>query len=76
MRSAKYIEGLENRLGRMEHLLKLSGESTLAVPHLPLALSASPAYDIGQASSAKMTTARQTSENSKRSSPKRHARRP
>ncbi len=25
MRSAKYIEGLENRLGRMESLLKLSG---------------------------------------------------
>jgi hypothetical protein len=23
---AKYIEGLENRLGRMEHLLRLSGK--------------------------------------------------
>ena len=25
LHSAKYIEGLENRLGRMEHLLRLSG---------------------------------------------------
>lgn len=25
---AKYIEGLENRLGRMEHLLRLSGKET------------------------------------------------
>ena len=24
-KGAKYIEGLENRLGRMEHLLRLSG---------------------------------------------------
>lgn len=27
LRSAKYIEGLENRLGRMEHILRLSGSS-------------------------------------------------
>jgi hypothetical protein len=27
---AKYIEGLENRLGRMEHLLRLSGTSAAA----------------------------------------------
>ncbi len=25
LKRAKYIEGLENRLGRMEHLLRLSG---------------------------------------------------
>lgn len=25
---AKYIEGLENRLGRMEHLLRLSGKNS------------------------------------------------
>ncbi|PNY29113.1 Transcriptional activator protein acu-15 [Tolypocladium capitatum] len=31
-KGAKYIEGLENRLGRMEHLLRLSGESTTAIP--------------------------------------------
>lgn len=29
--SAKYIEGLENRLGRMEHVLRLSGSHRL--PH-------------------------------------------
>jgi hypothetical protein len=27
---AKYIEGLENRLGRMEHLLRLSGAQLLS----------------------------------------------
>ena len=30
-KGAKYIEGLENRLGRMEHLLRLSGTQ-----HTPL----------------------------------------
>lgn len=34
--SAKYIESLENRLGRMENLLRLSGRRLIYMRHLRL----------------------------------------